>query len=115
TEPSSRLARYRVYSRAGGIECNNERCVSRSACERRYLAPRFWIVQDQPPILRCVYCDVEQQPRVFGAASTHKYATDIAAWEQSSLDDLIFFADAQQAAHASFEERKTKPRKKGAR
>src|SRR5947208_2341426 len=82
------------YSRAGGIECSNERCVSRAPSEQRYLMPRFWIVQEQPPTLRCVYCDVEQQPRAFGAASKHKFATDITAWQEASADDLIFFADS---------------------
>jgi len=114
-QQTTRSGRYRVYSRAGGLECSNERCVSRAATEQRYLTPRFWILQDQPPTLRCVYCDVEQQPRAFGTASTHKFATDIAAWQQVSANDLVFFADPQQAAAAGFEERKTKPRKKGAR
>lgn len=114
-EPSAKSAGYRVYSRGGGIECSNEKCVSQAASERRYLAPRFWIVEDQPPTLRCVYCDVEQQPRAFGTASTHKFATDMTMWQQANAEELIFFADPQQAEKANFEERKSKPRKKSPR
>jgi aspartate carbamoyltransferase catalytic subunit len=107
--------RYPVYQRAGGIECTNDKCVSRAASERRYLVPRFWIVQQAPPMLRCVYCDVEQQPRAYGSVSTHKYVADTATWPQVNPDDLIFFANDQQAAKAGYELRKSRPRKKDSR
>jgi len=110
---SPAAARYPVYQRAGGIECINNKCVSRAASERRYLVPRFWIVQQFPPTLRCAYCDVEQQPSVYGTASTRKFATDMAGWQQIDGSDLIFFTDAQEAAKAKFELRKSKPAKKG--
>jgi hypothetical protein len=112
-EPAPRTRHYPVYSRAGGIECSNEKCVSRAASERRYLAPRFWIVQNQPPILRCSYCDVEQQPRAVASASSRKYAADISGWQEIEFGDVIFFAAAKQAAAAGYEPRKGKPRKKG--
>jgi aspartate carbamoyltransferase catalytic subunit len=114
-EPSPWTGRYQIYQRAGGIECINIKCVSRAASEQRYLVPRFWIVQPFPPTLRCVYCDVEQQPRAYGSAATRKYATDMATWQAVNQDDLLFFADEQQAAKANFEPRKDKPRKKGSR
>src|SRR5262249_10838327 len=111
-QPATRAGRYPVYSRAGGIECSNERCVSRAASERRYLTPRFWIVEPTPPTLRCIYCDVEQQPRAYGTASTHKYVVDMSTWPQAAAEDLMFFADEQQAAAAHYEPRKTKPAKR---
>jgi aspartate carbamoyltransferase catalytic subunit len=110
--PLSATARYPVYERAGGIECTNDRCVSRAASERRYLAPRFWIVQQAPPTLRCAYCDVEQEPRAYGSLSTHKFVAGADTWQQTHADDLVFFADEQQAVSAGYEARKTKPPKK---
>ena len=116
TEPSAKSARYRVYSRAGGIECNNEKCVSQVARRSADTWRRgFGSCRMQPPTLRCVYCDVEQQPRAFGTASTHKFATDMAAWQQANDEELIFFSDSQQADKAKYEERKSKPRKKSPR
>jgi aspartate carbamoyltransferase catalytic subunit len=110
-----RAAKYAAYAQPGGIECSNERCVSRSAAERRYLAPRFWIVQQQPPILRCAYCDVEQSPLVIGSLATRKYSADITLWQQADPADLLFFGSEQQAAAAKFEPRKDKPKKGGKR
>jgi aspartate carbamoyltransferase catalytic subunit len=115
TAPSVAAGRYPVYQRAGGIECTNDKCVSRAASERRYLVPRFWIVQQAPPTLRCVYCDVEQQPQTYGSVSTRKYVADVGTWQQVNPEDLMFFADAQRAAKANYEPRKSKPRKKGNR
>jgi aspartate carbamoyltransferase catalytic subunit len=110
--PVAATGRYPEYRRAGGIECTNDRCVSRAANERRYLAPRFWIVQSGPPILRCVYCDVEQQPGAYGAVPTNKFVADLATWQEVNSEDLIFFAGAAEAAKAGYEPRKRKPRKK---
>jgi aspartate carbamoyltransferase catalytic subunit len=110
-EPSPRSRRYPVYSRAGGIECSNEKCVSCAANERRYLIPRFLIVQNKPPTLRCFYCDVEQQPRAVASASRRKYVADVSNWQEFDLADVIFFATSDQASAAGFEPRKAKPRK----
>lgn len=115
TAPTKDVGRYPVYQRAGGIECTNEKCVSRATNERRHLVPRFWIVQQAPPTLRCVFCDVEQQPRAAGFVSTRKLAADHNAWQATNPDDLIFFADEEQAAKAGYEARKTKPKKKSGR
>jgi aspartate carbamoyltransferase catalytic subunit len=113
SEPRS--TKYSTYAQPSGIECNNERCVSRSAAERRYLSPRFWIVQQQPPVLRCAYCDVEQQPRAFGSLATRKYLADTILWQKADAADLIFFADEQQAVTAKYEPRKDKAKKSGKR
>src|SRR5207244_12005278 len=112
---ASPAARYSIYAKAGGIECSNDRCVSRSAAERRYLAPRFWIVQQQPPVLRCAFCDVEPEPRAYGSLATRKFLADTATWQQADAADLIFFTDQAQAAAAKYEPRKEKPKKGGKR
>ena len=104
----SQANRYPAYSHVGGIECSNERCISRNKNERRYLAPKFWIVDKARPILRCVFCDVEQEPNVFGRVSKRKYITEIAEWAEVAPDDLIFFADEKSAMAANYEHRKTR-------
>jgi aspartate carbamoyltransferase catalytic subunit len=109
---SPSAARYPIYARAGGIECGNESCVSRKKNELRYLTPRFWIVDEAKPTIRCVYCDVEQQPRAVGAISTKKYSTDLSEVKRIKKEDLILFADEQRAAAASFTLKKGKQKSK---
>src|SRR5438477_13034381 len=112
SKPSSSESRYPVYSKAGGIECSNAKCVSRASAERRYLTQRFWIVQQSPPMLRCAFCDVEQAPHAVGSLATHKFAADLAEWPDITADDRIFFADESQAAAAGYTPRKaSKPKK----
>lgn len=112
TKPTSNESRYPVYSQPGGIECSNEKCVSRSSAERRYLVPRFWILQQSPPMLRCAFCDVEQAPHAVGSVSTHKFTADSADWQDITAGERIFFADESEAAAAGYTPRKaTKPKK----
>jgi len=85
---------------------------SRASAERRYLTPRFWIVQQSPPMLRCSFCDVEQAPHAIGSVATHKFTTELADWQDLADDECIFFADESQAAAAGYTPRKTnKPKK----
>jgi aspartate carbamoyltransferase catalytic subunit len=102
TTSTSNESRYPIYSQPGGIECSNANCVSRSSAERRYLMPRFWVLQQSPPMLRCAFCDVEQAPHAAGRVSTHKFMSDSADWPDISAADRIFFADDSQAAAAGY-------------
>jgi len=112
TTPTSSEIRYPIYSQLGGIECSNAKCVSRSSAERRYLSPRFWILQQSPPMLRCAFCDVEQAPHAVGSVSTHKFTTELADWQDIQASECIFFADETQAAAAGYTPRKaSKPKK----
>jgi aspartate carbamoyltransferase catalytic subunit len=113
--PAEVESRYPVYSQPGGIECSNAKCVSRAPAERRYLKPRFWILQQSPPMLRCAFCDVEQAPHAMGSLATHKVTTDLANWQEMSPEERIFFADESQAAAAGYVPRKSsKPKKTAA-
>jgi aspartate carbamoyltransferase catalytic subunit len=103
---------YPVYSRAGGIECSNENCISRKKNEQRYLTGKFWIVDKERPILRCAFCDVEQQPMAFGRLKSKKYSAEIAQWEEAGVEDLIFFADEGQAGRSGYERKKEKAKPK---
>jgi Aspartate carbamoyltransferase regulatory chain, metal binding domain len=94
--------RYPVYSQASGIECSNAKCVSRASAERRYLAPRFCIVQQSPPMLRCAFCDVEQSPHAIGDARTRKFTADLADWQDTDTSERMLFADESQAAAGGY-------------
>jgi aspartate carbamoyltransferase catalytic subunit len=112
TKPSASEGRYPVYAQPGGIECSNGNCVSRSSAERRYLTPRFWIVQQAPPTLRCVFCDVEQAPHAIGSIATRRFTAELSSWQETPADERIFFADESHAAAAGYTPRKlTKPKK----
>jgi aspartate carbamoyltransferase catalytic subunit len=50
-----------AYEHSDGIECDNDRCVTRQEAERRYLQPKFQVVEENPLVLRCAYCDHEQR------------------------------------------------------
>lgn len=110
-EPSllggERKQNYPDYQHADGLECSNSRCVTRQEAERRYLVPKFAIVDENVPILRCAYCDHEQQPQAVGRASTHKYTTELATWQQIHTSDLVFFLNEQQALNAGYQLKKT--------
>lgn len=106
--------RYPRYGRPGGIECTNERCVTRKKSEQRYLTPKFRIVDQAQPILRCEYCDYEQQPQAVGRVSSRKYTADMDQWTSLPADDLIFFADEARATEAKFEPKKEKAARKRA-
>jgi aspartate carbamoyltransferase catalytic subunit len=115
TKPIQAESRYPAYSQPGGIECSNAKCVSRAPAERRYLKPRFCIVQQSPPMLRCAYCDVEQAPHAIGSVATRKFTTELTNWHETAPDERIFFADESQAAAAGYTPRKVgKPKKAAA-
>jgi aspartate carbamoyltransferase catalytic subunit len=96
-----------VYSRRGGIACNNPFCVTRNDSEQHYLAPKFWVTDDAPT-LRCVYCEHETTPRCVGRVSSRRYDTDASRWKQIPLDDLIMFEDEGSARPAGYQPYKPK-------
>ena len=106
------LDRYPTYSQAGGIECNNPKCVSRSPAERRYLHSRFKIIQQTPPVLRCAFCDVEQTPHAVGDVASRKYTPDPVAWQEMNPQQRIFFTDEIQATAGGYSLRKAPKAKK---
>lgn len=106
-------SRYRRYSSPAGIQCINNRCVTRDANERRYLTPKFWIVDEERVTLRCVYCDFEREPKIVSRASTKKYSHDLHEWrdvfDRTPLD-LVLFCNEQEAIDAGHQQRRSKKR-----
>ena len=102
--------RYRLYSSPYGVSCTNPRCVTLDPQEKRYLFPKFWIVDEQRLTLRCVYCDFEQATHVVSRTSTKKYTLDISEWREYNEQDLVLFRSEQEAIEAGHKLRRSKKR-----
>jgi len=114
----SREARYPLYSNAQGLRCTNGKCVTRQANEARYVIPKFWIVDETPLTVRCVYCDFEYEPRIVSRGSTKKYTAEIDEWREiydRSPRDLILYLNEQEAIDAGHQLRRGRKRPTGHR
>ncbi len=54
---------YPLYRRDFGVRCSNPRCVSIQETETKYIKPEFKIVNHEPLILRCIYCEHGVEPK----------------------------------------------------
>ena len=63
---------YPVYKRDSGVRCPNPLCVSNQETETRYIKPEFKIVNIEPLILRCIYCEHELYPRYIASSDWHQ-------------------------------------------
>ncbi|MDA1054343.1 MAG: hypothetical protein O3C40_28190 [Planctomycetota bacterium] len=112
----SRKPRYSLYSNAQGLRCTNGKCVTRQANEARYVIPKFWIVDQQPLTVRCVYCDFEYEPRIVSRSSTKKYTAAIDEWREvydRSPRDLVLYLNEQEAIDAGHQLRRGRKRPSG--
>lgn len=98
---------YPIYSRTDGIRCQNRRCVTVKESEKRYLSPKFWILDEHQLTVRCVYCDHEQRPQIVSRASTRKYRTDTSNWKDIGPESLVLFSDEESARRCGHEPRKS--------
>jgi len=101
---------YPVYRRQSGIKCPNPRCVSTQETEAQYLKPEFKIVSDQPPTLRCIYCEHGFEPPYLASTEWHEGRTETKTYHRADShlarkirpENLIFFASAEAAAAQGF-------------
>ncbi|GAB4157744.1 MAG: aspartate carbamoyltransferase [Planctomycetaceae bacterium] len=106
--PDNIASRYPEYSRDDGLRCTNRRCVTNKESERRYLSPRFLILDDPQLTVRCVYCDHEHHPQVISRSTTRKYLTDTSQIREIQPENLVLFANEEAAQSAGHEPRKTR-------
>lgn len=112
----SRPKRYPLYASPRGMRCVNNRCVTRQENESRYVASKFWIVDEKPLTVRCVYCDHEYQPSHISRASTKKYTAELGEWKDifnRTPQDLVLFVNEQEAIDAGHQLRRGKKRSTG--
>ncbi len=63
---------YPVYKQDSGVKCSNPSCVSNQETEIRYIKPEFKIVNLEPLILRCIYCEHELHPQYIASSHWHE-------------------------------------------
>ena len=95
--------KYQLYSSPHGIHCVNTRCVTKDEQESRYVVPKFWLVDERPLTIRCIYCDCEYEPTIISRSSTKKYTFELSEWQsvyERTPRDLVLFLDEQEAIDA---------------
>jgi hypothetical protein len=88
-------------------------CITKDENERRYLTPKFWIVDEHPLTIRCTYCDIEYEPTIVSRSSTRKYTTELAEWSSIYVRnprDLVLFVNEQEAIDAGHQLRRSRRR-----
>ncbi len=98
---------YPVYKRDFGVRCSNPRCVSIQETEARYLEPEFKIVNRQPLVLRCVYCEHGSEPKYVASSDWHEGRLDTRKYHSADShlartikpENLILF-DSESEAEA---------------
>jgi aspartate carbamoyltransferase catalytic subunit len=102
SDPSWKPYDYPEWTKDRYLECTGERCISNHDAEKRHLAPRFWIVNDDPVTLRCVYCEREVKPLLV-ANSESKHADDISQWKSVPAHSRVFLLDLNAAKERRFQ------------
>ncbi len=101
---------YAAYRRESGIRCSNPQCVSVQKTETKYIKPEFKIINDQPLILRCVYCDHEVHPPYVASSHWHEgrlenkkyHSADSHLAGQIKPENLIIFDSESEAKAQGF-------------
>ena len=101
---------YPVYKRDFGVRCRNRNCVSGQETEKRYIRPKFKIVNSKPLTLRCVYCEYETYPPYIASSKWHQgilgnkryYSSDSFMLERIKPDNLIIFGSEKEAQAQGF-------------
>jgi aspartate carbamoyltransferase catalytic subunit len=103
-----RRPEYPVYRRESGLKCPNTKCVSIQETEIRYLKSEFKIVNYEPLILRCVYCEHGIEPKFVasaewheGKAETKKYHSADSHWVTTIKPEnlIVFNTEAEAQAY----------------
>ncbi len=101
---------YPVYKRDSGLRCPNSLCVSNQETETRYIKPEFKIVNLEPLILRCVYCEHELRPRYIASSDWHQgklenkkyHSADSWLGRRIRPENLIIFDSEDEAQSQGF-------------
>jgi len=98
---------YPLYKRDFGIRCPNPLCVSNQETETRYIKPEFKIVNLEPLILRCIYCEHELHPQYIASSDWHegklenkKYHSAESHWIRKIKPGNLVIFDSEDEAQA---------------
>ena len=97
--------KYTVYRRGFGVTCPNPKCVSTQETETKYIKPEFEIVDNQPLILRCAYCEHEVHPPYIASSDWHegrldnkKYHSADSHWARKIKPENLIIFDSESEA-----------------
>ncbi len=101
---------YPLYRHDFGVIDHNPKCVSQQGTEKRYIKPEFKIVNREPLILRCVYCEHEFEPKYIASSDWHegrldskKYHSADSHWARKiKSENLIVFGSESEAETRGF-------------
>jgi len=96
---------YPSYQQYSAVTCSNPRCVSIQATEVKYIEPEFKIVNRDPLMLRCVYCEHSFEPKFVASSDWHegrinskKYHNASSHWAKTiKPENLIVFNTEAEA------------------
>jgi len=100
-KPYERPHRSPSYSRPEGPLCQNEKCATRH--EPQNAPPTFEVVEEREPVLRCLYCDQETIPTLYGRIKDKLYYP-IASFRRNRprLDNVVFFLSPAEAFNRGY-------------
>ena len=95
-----------AYKHDFGIIQHNPKCVSQQDIEKKYIKPEFKIINRQPLILRCVYCEHEIRPQYIASSDPHhgksldgkKYHSAKTYWAQNIKPGNLIIFDSEATA-----------------
>ena len=98
---------YTIYKRDSGVRCPNPLCVSNQETEIRYIKPEFKIVNLEPLMLRCIYCEHELHPQYIASSEWHqgklenkKYHSAESHWIRRIKPGNLIIFDSENEAQA---------------
>jgi len=102
-KPYERAHRGPTYARREGPRCQNERCVTHPTREPQNAPAVFELIRDPEPLLRCLYCDQEIAPSLYGSTKDKLYYP-IASLRRNraSVENVAFFRSAADAVESGY-------------
>ncbi|MCD6568362.1 MAG: aspartate carbamoyltransferase catalytic subunit [Dehalococcoidia bacterium] len=99
-----------TYKHGTEIRCPNPICISNQETEIKYIRPEFRIVNLEPPILECTYCEHELRPKFIASSDWHEGTLEYKNYHKADShwirkikpDNLIVFTTEEEALAQGF-------------
>jgi aspartate carbamoyltransferase catalytic subunit len=96
-----------IYRQDSGIKCTNPKCVTVQQTEKKYIRPKFMIVDTAPLTLRCVFCEHGVEPKFVASTEWHQgttarkvYHKADSRWSKQIKPENLFVFDTAADAEA---------------
>jgi aspartate carbamoyltransferase catalytic subunit len=91
-----------LYEHKGGMLCANERCITHSPAEQRYLAQRAQVRGRELLTFRCAYCEADIPISVLGNKRSKTYEPNGGSNRPLRLSDMAAFRSENEARRAGY-------------